>query len=176
MPAVLSSLSNLRVLYLHSCFRQEPPEADFQRALGPLRQLGMLSLSACHLTRVPEAVAAKTSLRVRVYVCGGWVVGGVVGWWQRGLQRLICCTFPLPSILRQRAPWQCSCCAAQQRGRGASPLLQLPPCGCAPHSMQHVCVCPRRPRRPPFPAHIATPPAWVCLVIAGPAHISTPPF
>lgn len=66
IPRALSGLTALRVLYLHDCFTDvAPPDADFTAALGPLSQLGMLSLSSCRLRSVPSVVAAMTSLRVR---------------------------------------------------------------------------------------------------------------
>ncbi|GAB4824056.1 hypothetical protein N2152v2_011102 [Parachlorella kessleri] len=57
VPRELSALTNLRVLYLHDCLfhNWEPSEQEWTAALGPLRALGMLSLSSCNLTRVPGA-------------------------------------------------------------------------------------------------------------------------
>lgn len=66
-PTVLSALTSLRVLYLHSNFSQPagegPSEAAWAAALGGMTSLGMLSLSACHLETVPEVITGMTSLR-----------------------------------------------------------------------------------------------------------------
>ena len=70
LPASLSTLTSLRVLYLDMGFAGPPLEGALPMAeqadavLAPLERLAILSMGACHLREVPRCLMRATALRV----------------------------------------------------------------------------------------------------------------
>ncbi|PSC76048.1 volume-regulated anion channel subunit LRRC8A [Micractinium conductrix] len=68
LPPTLAALRNLRVLYLDMGIQAPAPDMppmhrQCDALLGPLQNLGILSMGACHLQAFPAELACQSSLR-----------------------------------------------------------------------------------------------------------------